>query len=211
MIPPLGRHAFPDREAAAAALADAVAAAIRSHAPTTLALAGGTSPAGVYRRLAAMRLPWQNVTVALTDEREVPPDHEDSNQRLLRESLLQGKAAAAQFADIRRRVPRPFDAVLLGMGADGHTASLFPDAPELAAALDPAAPDCVRVAPASGHARFSLSLPALLDCGRLFLLLFGADKAATFEAALQDGPEAALPVRAVLRRRRQPMDVYWAP
>jgi 6-phosphogluconolactonase len=103
--------------------------------------------------------------------------------------------------------------VLLGMGDDGHTASLFPQSPGLAAAIDPLQPPgCVAmIAPVAPQARISLNLSALLDARRIELLILGDGKLAVYERAGESGPVADMPVRALLRQQRVPLSVHWAP
>ena len=152
-------HTADGAETLARDLADITAARLRAavsaRGAASLVVSGGRTPAPMFRALRACELPWERVTVTLADERWVPADAADSNERMVRAELLQGAAAAARFVGLvnaaptpeagraatdaaLRAIPRPFDVVMLGMGNDGHTASLFPDAPALAAALAPA-------------------------------------------------------------------------
>jgi 6-phosphogluconolactonase len=110
-------------------------------------------------------------------------------------------------------VPRPFDAVILGMGDDGHTASLFPGSPNLPRALNAAAAaGCVGMwAPVAPQPRLSLNLTALLDSRRIVVLITGESKWRTFAAACAPGPVEDMPIRAVLRQSRTPVDVLWSP
>jgi 6-phosphogluconolactonase len=175
-------------------------------------------------------LDWTQVSVRLVDERWVDPSDPSSNERLVRENLLQGRAAPARFAGLKNAaatpalgaapawasfasVPQPFDVLVLGMGDDGHTASLFPNSPNLAAGLDPgAAPGCIAMtAPSAPTKRLSLNLAALLNSRRIVILLNGESKWRTYIAASQSGPTEHMPVRAVLRQQRTPVDVIWAP
>jgi 6-phosphogluconolactonase len=227
------RHeADPGRQAAA--LAGAVAAALDQalrHRPlASLVVSGGNTPGGMYRRLARHALDWSRLVVTLADERWVSTDDKDSNEHMVRATLLRSGAARARFIGLKngasgpvegaaaawaalREMPRPFDAVLLGMGDDGHTASLFPGSPNLAAALDPLAPPgCVAVQPpVAAHARLSLNLAALLQSRRIFVQIIGAHKWQAYAAACADGPPSAMPIRAILRQDAVPVEVHWCP
>ena len=155
----LAEHRFPTIEGCAEALADALGDSlcrgIAERGWASLALSGGRTPRHILPVLAQREVPWQHVHVTLTDERWVAPDHPDSNEKLVRDTLLVGDASAARFVAMKSAgaspgqavsgcaerlagVPRPFDAVLLGMGEDGHIASLFPESPALAAGDGPA-------------------------------------------------------------------------
>src|SRR5262249_16609723 len=121
-----------------------------------------------------------------------------------------GAAAAwSALADL----PRPFDFMLLGMGENGHTASLFPDSPGLAEALDLTHPPrCVAMqASEEPRERLSLNLRALLDSRRIGLLIEGAAKWTTYERARMRGPIPEMPVRAVFQQQNVPVSVYWSP
>lgn len=201
--------------AAREALADALAA--RGHA--TLVATGGTTPGPLYDRLSGAPLAWDKVTVTLSDERWAPPKSPDSNERLVRERLLTGPAAAASFVPLKglgspeedavqasaalAGLARPFDLVLLGMGEDGHIASLFPGSPALARALDPEEPAlCLAVPQGEGRPpaqpRLTLSLAALRSARRLILLFSGRRKFDVLERALQTPDPLRYPVSAIL-------------
>jgi 6-phosphogluconolactonase len=225
---------FPNTDALNEALAAEITASLdhrlRAGRSASLAVAGGRSPVALFEQLSVMALEWSRVWVTLTDERWVRSRSNDSNERLVREHLLRNAAAKANFVGLKtdaldpdtgaaasweaiEKLPRPFDQVLLGMGEDGHIASLFPDSPALAMALDPTLPPgCVgMIAPVEPHARLSLNLSALLDARHIALLIIGSGKWVTYEHACADGPIAQMPVRALLRQQRVPVSVYWAP
>lgn len=210
--------------ALAGAVSAALAAAIRERGEAVLAVSGGRSPVAFLQSLAASDLDWSRLTVTLVDERLVPEDHADSNAALVRQHLLTGTAAAACFLPLAvvpddaaaslaaaRAAYRQPDVTVLGMGDDGHTASLFPAAPELAAGLAlPSAERLITVTPpAAPHARISMTLAALLASGRLFLAIQGAGKRRVFEQARQAVSDA-LPISHVLHHTEVPLDVYWA-
>lgn len=201
--------------AAAAALADAVTGAIARQrhpdATAALALSGGTTPVACLDQLRAMALPWPRIQVLPTDERCVPVSDPASNEGMIRRQLQQGAAAAVRVVPLDTAgpvpVPLPFAATLVGMGEDGHFASLFPDAANLDQALDPDAPPaCLPVhTAASPHPRLSLNLAALIHAERMVLLAFGDAK-----RRILDDPRG-LPVDALLRQTRVPVAVMWAP
>jgi 6-phosphogluconolactonase len=216
--------------ALAAEIAAHLSAAIAARGISSLVVPGGKSPLKLFEHLRVLDIDWSRVCVALGDERWVAPSDPASNEKLVRDALLNERAAAARFSGLKNDaatpeqgagaawqtlagVPRPFDVVLLGMGDDGHTASLFPGSPALEAALDPdAAPAYVGMtAPTEPRARLSLNLAALLDSRRIALLLTGDAKWRTYLAALRPGGAAQMPVRAVLRQRHVPVEVHWAP
>ena len=225
---------FPDIESLSLDLADRIAARLRAaigvRGAASLVVSGGRSPVRLFEHLRTQPLDWPRVAVALADERWVDPADPASNERLVRDVLLKDAAAGAHFTGLKNDAPtpelgaagaweavagvrRPFDVVLLGMGDDGHTASLFPGSPNLAAALDaPAAPGCVAMrAPAAPAARLSLNLAALLDARHIVILITGESKWLTYSMANSAGSIAEMPVRSVLRQTRTPIEVCWCP
>ena len=211
-------------------IAASLTAAIGARGLASLVVSGGRSPLRLFEILRAQPLEWARVCIALADERWVGPEDAASNERLVRDVLLKEHAAAARFHGLKNgaptpdlgavsawetfaRVPRPFDAVILGMGDDGHTASLFPGSPNLPIALNrAAAAACIGMrSPVAPHSRMSLNLTALLDSRRVVVFIAGESKLRTYTAACAQGPEEDMPVRAVLRQSRTPVEVMWSP
>lgn len=196
------------------------------HAPRAgLAVSGGRSPVPLFERLSHEDIPWHKVAISLVDDRYVPVMHEDSNEALVRRYLLQNRASAASFTglvgdadDIARSVQRAngltarIDVAVLGMGDDGHTASLFPGAAQLPQALDPQQVHrYVHITPpAAPHERISMTLAALLAVGHLILPIAGEHKRKVLRKA-QEAATPALPVSYVAAQHGVPLDVYWHP
>lgn len=228
-------HSFTQCTALAVALAERVAEGLRAglaaRGSATLAVSGGSTPQEFFARLSREKLDWAMVQVTLVDERWVPESNERSNARLVRTTLLQHAAGAAQFiplytgaatpeaglATANARIdalPLPFDAVVLGMGDDGHTASFFPGGDHLSEALDMDGQTRVLPmrAPAAGEPRITLSLSTLLQTRALYLLVSGEKKRDLLaDARLGLGAAQHYPVRAVLTQQRVPVAVYWCP
>ncbi|MGD2130269.1 MAG: 6-phosphogluconolactonase [Lysobacterales bacterium] len=220
--------AFASREEASGALAEQVfetlTDALAAHGKSTLVVSGGTSPVAFFHRLRRLPLPWERITVVPSDERTVPMDDPQRNEAMIRRELLQGEAAAARLhgllpasgdtsslEEIAEALPTSFDAVVLGMGEDGHTASLFPGSPQLDASLRSTEPLALLDVPALGAKRVSLTPSVLLSTRRVDLLFFGRGKRDVFEAALAGDAIAEYPVRFLLLQNRAPVTVFWAP
>jgi 6-phosphogluconolactonase len=214
----------------ASEVAQALDRAVGARGFASLVVSGGRTPVKFFEQLRVQPIEWRRVCVALADERWVDPANPGSNEKMVREVLLAERAAEARFTGLKNaapspdlgavsawetfaRIPRPFDVTLLGMGDDGHTASLFPGSPNLSIALAAtAAAGCVGMwAPSAPQARLSLNLSALLDSRRMLILIEGDAKLSTYEAAAGAGPIEEMPVRAVLRQKRVPVEVVWAP
>jgi 6-phosphogluconolactonase len=223
---------FDSRDAASIAAAEHIEAALsrqlEQHASAALVVGGGTSPVRCFAELADSDLAWPKVQVLLSDERWVSPQDDSSNEKMVRQKLLQNRAVDAQLlpmydeaTSIEERcltlataiagLPNPFACAFLGMGADGHFASLFPDASNLHEGLDVDGESlCLPISTAaSPHMRVSLTMAALLKSDNILLLIFGAEKRAVFERAKQD--PNAYPVSQLLSQRRVPVHVFWAP
>ena len=216
--------------ALAGEVADLLRAGISARGQASLVVSGGSTPVPFFAAISELALDWKQVVITLADERWVDPADTDSNERLVRIHLLQNRAAAASFvglktgavtavqgekecADRLALLPKPFDVLILGMGNDGHTASLFPQAARLgeALALD-SGKLCMGITPpVAPHERMTLTLPALLHSRQIILHLVGAEKRAVYERALANGPVAEMPIRAVLGQIAAPVTVFWAP
>ena len=234
-------HFFSDRSSMMEALQSAISTQLeqdlQQHTQISLFVSGGSTPAPLYRALAESRLPWQRVNIALVDERFVPVNDPASNEKLLRESLLREQAAAAEFTGMSvalfneqhklatmvqacntkyAQLPHPYSAAVLGMGADGHTASLFPYASGLEEGFVKhqhcvaihASPSAVTGAITQ---RITMTRWALLQCRSLYLLFTGTEKKAVYEKAKTTTDHYALPIAAFLQQQDVPVEVYWSP
>lgn len=218
-------------ETLAEQIADELCQAIDECGKASLVVSGGRTPAALFARLSSIELPWDKVWISLADERWVEPEHEASNEALVRRTLLQNQAAKAQFVPMKNaaatpelgaklcseqlaQIPEPFDVLILGMGDDGHTASLFPCSQELEAGLAANAPRCLAVNPTSApYARMSYSFAALKQSRHVILLINGDAKWQVYQQALQSGSADAIrqmPIRAFLHSSEVLVDVYWA-
>lgn len=221
-------HEHPSPEAGIQALADDIAARLdiflRERGRCTLAVSGGRSPIPIFERLSKADLDWPNIHIQLVDERYVPPEHPDSNEGLVRHHLLTHRAAHAHFvglyragASIAQAVEaandeyRPIDLAILGMGDDGHTASLFPGARQLDHALSPDAAHYLHVTPPEApHERITLSLAALRACGHRILHIAGAHKRSILREA-EKKIDKRLPVSFLAAEPGVSLDVHWHP
>jgi len=224
-------HEFESREELDQHLAEKLVkgldARLSSNAQASIAISGGSTPKGLFKALSLRDINWSLVDVTLIDDRVVPEDHQDSNEKLAKENLLINFASEAKFhsllasvadgSDIRELseldIAWPLSVAILGMGNDGHTASWFPDAPELQEALCPSDSQTLMYThpKAAPHKRATLTLPAVLNSDLVIVHICGEDKKAVLEQALQEGAVEQLPIRAILKQTTTPVEIYWAP
>ncbi|MGB3555938.1 MAG: 6-phosphogluconolactonase [Jannaschia sp.] len=218
---------YPDREILAMGLADALASALKTcltvHDHASFCVPGGSSPGEIFATLSGVDLEWSRVHVFLGDERWVPEGHDRSNTTLLKSTLLTDRAARAVHVPMISDAPTPEEGIpdlapafeaelpisllLLGMGDDMHTASLFPNGDRLRDAMAPDAPVLVPMrSPDQLEARVTLSRRVLADAMDTHILIFGDDKRAVLERARKSDPMTA-PIAAFLSDAR----VHWAP
>ena len=223
-------HTFKNPALLAEGLATKVAGqlnqAIAEQGVATLVVSGGRSPVAFFQSLIKQPVDWSKVVVSLADERWVPVEHADSNAGLLKKHLLQGPAAKARFVGLYNAAATvekaaleadqglaelpPIDVLILGMGDDGHTASLFPNSPNLSEALqlDNSRRCWAMLAPTVPHQRLSMSRSLLASAKHKVLSIQGQSKLNTLNEALGGNDVAALPIRAFLQPT---LEIYWCP
>lgn len=211
----------------------ALTAAVEDRGEATFMVSGGSSPEALYKSMSNSDLPWESIYVALVDERWVDFEHDKSNEAFVVKSLIQNKAAATNLIGMKntaesaqegladceaayQQLAQPFDITILGMGSDGHTASLFPNANGLQEALTTdALCAAINAHPSEVTGaiteRMTLSLNGLLQSKALVLLLTGEEKLNVFRAAQAGTDVNEMPIRAILQQDKVPLTVYWAP
>jgi len=230
-------HKFNDRaeliEALYQVLASDLQQALDRQSSATLLLSGGSTPAPLYRQLSKADLNWNEINVALVDERWVDADSAASNERLLRETMLINLAQSANFTGMKNDHQTPFDGeaecntryaalpspwtiCLLGMGPDSHTASLFPNAEGLSTALA-SNHHCAAIRANKSEVtgdnleRMTMTPWSILQSQRLILLITGDDKWEVYQQACETGASADKPISLFLHQDSVPFEVYWAP
>ena len=207
---------------------DLLSMAIEQHGSASLVVSGGRTPKGFFHLLSQEFLDWSKVTVTLADERWVDADHKDSNEKLVQENLLINEACIARFVPLKNSATSAqagetsidqdlsaigrFTLVILGMGDDGHTASLFPGSEALNIGLDmESGRQCLAVQPLDApHERMSMTLPRLLDSEQIIVHISGENKGKVLAMADGGDDRFELPIRAVLQQTITPVSVYWA-
>lgn len=220
-------HAFDSQQAYLAELVNKISTiltqAVTAQGSAGLAVSGGKSPIPLFQRLSQADLPWKQIHITLVDERFVAPDSPDSNEHLVRKHLLVNRAKPAKFTglvsdpghigrciELANEQTHAIDLALFGMGDDGHTASLFPNAPQLPLALDTSQPQrYLHISPPTApYERISMTLSAILKAQHLVLAIAGEHKRQVFEqASLQATP--TLPVSYLITQAGVPFDAYW--
>lgn len=209
-------------------VSDRLRQSIQKQGQGSLVLSGGRTPMGFFHQLSQQVLDWSKVTVTLADERWVNADHKDSNEKLVKENLLINEAYCAKFLSLKNSAETAvsgeaeleaqlskygqFTVVILGMGDDGHTASLFPGADALSAGLAlNSGRSCIAVTPTEApHERISMTLPRLLNTERLIVHISGQNKQKVLDQANAGNNVEELPIRAILQQTQVPATVFWA-
>jgi 6-phosphogluconolactonase len=224
---------FISREALDSKLSDEVAAilaeAVRIKGKASIAVSGGSTPKGFFKALSQVDLPWEKITVTLADERWVNIDSDASNTQLVHENLLQNKAQSAKFFHLKqgellsdetlvdlnlaaKTDLLPLDVLILGMGEDGHTASLFPCSDEITSALAIDNPNALMaVMPKTApHTRITFSFASLMTSKNTFLHISGNAKKDVLDKALAGNDKFVMPIRAFLQQPDINTQVFWA-
>lgn len=210
---------YQNRDEQSLALAESVASSLSAtidvKGRATLSVPGGSTPKAFFAALSQKPLPWGDVSVLPNDERFVPEGHERSNASMIKETLFINKASAASYVSLyaKGETPEeaipvlesalekvlPLDILILGMGEDMHTASLFPGADKIAEALSKDAPTLLPMrAAGAGEPRITLSAPVLCAAKEVHLLITGEAKLVALEKAMQAGSAEEAPIRAIL-------------
>jgi 6-phosphogluconolactonase len=193
-----------------------LSAAITRQGRATLAVSGGVTPALFFDALSQADMTWEKVSITMVDERQVDEGSARSNARLVKLDLLKNNAARATFVPLFKNPHAAnvadFDACILGMGSDGHTASFFPGGDTLAKAIDPANTDAIikMSAPGAGEPRITFTLSKILRSRHIFLHIEGAEKQSVLQKALGGQDILDMPVRAVLQSNKT-VEIVWCP
>ncbi|WP_331774106.1 6-phosphogluconolactonase [Sulfurospirillum sp. 1612] len=201
--------------------------AINQKGKATLMVSGGNTPKALFESLSNINIPWGRVSIGLCDERWVNPTDDASNEKLVKTHLLQHKASKANFIGMYQDMPiaeatdicsqkvkthlMPFDVIILGMGDDGHTASLFPHNKKLEFAYTQELENpCIAIEPTTApHMRMSLTKAAILSARHIYLHFEGKEKTAIFHKALEHHDEFAMPIRIILNPNTKDIKVYY--
>ena len=201
--------------------------AIQNKGRASLLVSGGSTPKPLFEKLSSFDIPWDKVKIALCDERWIDKNHKDSNEKLVRDSFLVNFAAKAQFismcqeyldiedaqdvcSDIYEKELFPFDVLILGMGNDGHTASLFPNNIKLKEALETTKGFCICMKPDTApYERMSLTKTAILSATNIYLHFEGVEKQNVYKKVLEGASSNDMPVSAILNQDKKKIEVYY--
>jgi 6-phosphogluconolactonase len=226
-------HDFESADTLTDALSESIAKnlqkAIDTHGRASLIVSGGSTPKALFQKLRTFDIGWESVRVSLCDERWVAPSHDDSNEKLVRTHLLQDKAAKAAFVSMYVKGKEakdaeltckeniqsnllPFTVMILGMGGDAHTASLFPNNTKLERGFDlNSEAVCIAIEPSDApHMRMSLTRAAILSSEHLYLHFEGESKRKVFQEAMRGDDMHAMPIRSILHQDTKDVEVYYA-
>ena len=190
-------------------ISDKLNSSIENIGSGSLVLSGGTSPISIYEELSNIDISWSKVFLTLVDDRLVDPDHKDSNQKLLHNHFIKNKAKNINFFPLTENFlsntefKKPFDITLLGMGEDGHFASLFPDMINQYEAFDINASPKILTTPPQGNPlipRITMNLSLIMESLNIILLVKGKAKQNIFEKAKQ---EQKLPIHHLIKNRNR--------
>jgi 6-phosphogluconolactonase len=210
------------------ALLSTIEQSIKAKDHCAIALAGGGTPQPLYRELSQSKLPWYKLKVTLTDERWVSKDHNDSNENMITQCMLNQIGKELQFISLKNQAPSAaegqaecelslskhldrLDVVVLGMGDDGHFASIFPNTDNLNALLDQSSRQkCMAVFPPGKQSRISLTLSYLLTAKIIYLLITGDNKKQIIDGVLSKQPlSQQYPISILLNQQTCPVHIYW--
>lgn len=201
--------------------------AILKKGSASLLVSGGSTPKPLFEKLSSVDIPWEKVKIALCDERWIDKKHKDSNEKLVRDSLLVNFAKKAKFismyqeyiniedaqdvcSDIYEKELFPFDVLILGMGNDGHTASLFPNNIKLKEALETTKGFCICMKPDTApYERMSLTKTAILSATNIYLHFEGVEKQDVYKKVLEGASSNDMPVSAILNQDKKKIEVYY--
>jgi 6-phosphogluconolactonase len=201
--------------------------AILKKGSASLLVSGGSTPKPLFEKLSSFNIPWEKIKVALCDERWIDKNHKDSNEKLVRDSLLVNFAEKATFismyqeyidiedaqdvcSNIYEKELFPFDVLILGMGNDGHTASLFPNNIKLKEALETTKGFCICMKPDTApYERMSLTKTAILSATNIYLHFEGVEKQDVYKKVLEGASSNDMPVSAILNQDKKKIEVYY--
>ncbi|MDH5433791.1 MAG: 6-phosphogluconolactonase [Gammaproteobacteria bacterium] len=231
------KYIFDNREPLYQAVSDRISdeliSFLKGNAEASLIVPGGSTPKPVFNLLSQKELNWEKIQIIPSDERWISSDHEASNFKLIEQSLQIDQAEKARILSLKNSAETPFDGqaeieneikrnakptvvTLIGMGEDGHFASLFPESPQLKDGLNSKILNCVAIDAGKSEVageyrhRMSLTLNRLLKTNLVIVLITGEKKMAVVDNAIQQNDPEKLPIAAVLNQSSVPVEIYWA-